>query len=253
MAATPHAGRQALITGAGHGIGRAGALRLARDGAHVGLIDLDAQALEAGAAEIRAQGGTVVTAQADCTDAEALAGAVAAIEGRLGAIDILFNNVGQSAREKATAFMESEEETWRFVLEVSLLAGMRAARLLAPGMCRRGWGRIVNMSSESAFAGDSGLVDYAAAKMGVIGFTRALARELAPQGVTVNAVAPGAIATRAHDRLPAEVIDRIRAQVPMGHVGAPADVAGAVSFLAGDDAAYITGQTLIIDGGRWMV
>ena len=139
------------------------------------------------------------------------------------------------------------------MLEVSLLATMRTTRMVVPAMQASGRGRIVNMSSASAVAGDRGLVDYAAAKMGVIGFTRALARELAPAQITVNAVAPGAIATRAHDRLPAEVIDRIRADIPMGRVAAPEDVAGAVSFLAGDDAAYITGQTLIIDGGRWMV
>jgi len=128
--------------------------------------------------------------------------AFAAIRRRFGRIDILFNNVGQSARERATEFHLSEEETWRFVIEVSLLTAMRAARLVVDEMRARQSGRIVNMSTESAFYGDVGLVDYAAAKMGVVGFTRALARELAPFHVNVNAVCPGAIRTRAHDRLP---------------------------------------------------
>jgi NAD(P)-dependent dehydrogenase (short-subunit alcohol dehydrogenase family) len=109
------------------------------------------------------------------------------------------------------------------------------------------------MSTESAFYGDVGFVDYSAAKMGVIGFTRSLARELAPFQVNVNAVCPGAIRTRAHDRLPREVIDRVRNSVPMGYVAEPEDVAGVVAFLASDDARYITGQSILIDGGRWMI
>jgi NAD(P)-dependent dehydrogenase (short-subunit alcohol dehydrogenase family) len=139
------------------------------------------------------------------------------------------------------------------VLEVSLFTAMRMARLVAPAMRERRFGRIVNMSCDAAFVGDAGLADYAAAKMGVVGFTRALARELAPFGVTVNAVAPGAIRTRAHDRLAPEVIDRIKAGAPAGFIAEPEDVAGCVAFLASDDARYVTGQTLLIDGGRWMV
>lgn len=142
---------------------------------------------------------------------------------------------------------------WRFVLEVSLLTAMRASRRIAPGMKARGFGRIVNMSTDAAFAGDVGLADYAAAKMGVIGFTRSLARELAPHGVTVNAVCPGAIRTRAHDKLRPEVLQKIVADTPAGFIGAPEDVAATVRFLASDDARFITGQTLLIDGGRWML
>ncbi|WP_143479086.1 SDR family NAD(P)-dependent oxidoreductase, partial [Pseudomonas aeruginosa] len=156
-------------------------------------------------------------------------------------------------RERGAPFVESREEVWRFVLEVSLLTAMRASRRVAPGMKARGFGRIVNMSTDAAFVGDVGLADYAAAKMGVVGFTRSLAREVAPHGVTVNAVCPGAIRTRAHDQLNPEVLARIVADTPAGFIGAPRDVAAAVAFLAGDDARFITGQTLLIDGGRWML
>jgi len=190
---------------------------------------------------------------ADWTDAVAVGEAFAAIRRRFGRIDILFNNVGQSARERASEFHMSEEATWRFVIEVSLLTTMRASRLAVEEMRARKSGRIVNMSTESAFYGDVGFVDYAAAKMGVVGFTRALARELAPYRINVNAVCPGAIRTRAHDRLPVEVIDRVRTSVPMGYVAEPEDVAGVVAFLASDDARYITGQSILIDGGRWMI
>lgn len=243
----------ALVTGAANGIGRASALALARAGADVALMDLEADPLRALQSEIEGLGRRAHAHVLDCTDAKAMAAAVAEAEERLGPIETLFNNVGQSARERAGAFIESEEETWRFVIELSLLTTMRTSRLIAPGMVRRGRGRIVNMSTESAFYGDAGLVDYAAAKMGVIGFTRSLARELAPQGVNVNAVAPGAIRTRAHDRLPTAVIDRIRESVPLGFVGAPEDVANMVVFLASGASRYVTGQTLLIDGGRWMI
>jgi NAD(P)-dependent dehydrogenase (short-subunit alcohol dehydrogenase family) len=247
------AGRIALVTGAANGIGRASAIRLAREGADLALVDREGDALHAVAREIEAAGRQVLPFTADWTDAGAVGEAFAAIRQRFGRIDILFNNVGQSARERASEFHVSTEETWRFVIEVSLLATMRATRLAVEEMRSRRRGRIVNMSTESAFYGDVGFADYAAAKMGVVGFTRSLARELAPFHVNVNAVCPGAIRTRAHDRLPREVIDKVRNSVPMGYVAEPEDVAGVVAFLASDDARYITGQSILIDGGRWMI
>jgi NAD(P)-dependent dehydrogenase (short-subunit alcohol dehydrogenase family) len=247
------AGRIALVTGAANGIGRASAIRLAREGADLALVDREGEALHAVAREIEAAGRQVLPFTADWTDTSAVREAFAAIRQRFGRIDILFNNVGQSARERASLFHVSAEETWRFVIEVSLLATMRATRLVVEEMRSRRSGRIVNMSTESAFYGDVGFADYAAAKMGVVGFTRSLARELAPFHVNVNAVCPGAIRTRAHDRLPREVIDKVRNSVPMGYVAEPEDVAGVVAFLASDDARYITGQSILIDGGRWMI
>ena len=246
-------GRIAVVTGAANGIGRASALRLAREGAHLAVVDREGEALHAVERAIEELGGPALAITADWTDAVAVGEAFAAIRRRFGRIDILFNNVGQSARERASEFHMSEEETWRFVIEVSLLTTMRATRLAVEEMRARKSGRIVNMSTESAFYGDVGFVDYAAAKMGVVGFTRSLARELAPYQINVNAVCPGAIRTRAHDRLPVEVIDRVRTSVPMGYVAEPEDVAGVVAFLASDDARYITGQSILIDGGRWMI
>ena len=243
----------ALVTGAANGIGRASALALAAAGADVGVVDREAEPLETLAGEIAALGRRVVPVAADCTDGAALTEALSTITAELGQIEVLFNNVGQSARERASSFIESEEETWRFVAEVSLFTTLRMSRLVAPGMVERGRGRIVNMSSESAHYGEIGLVDYCAAKMGVIGFTRALARELAPNGVTVNVVCPGSIRTRAHERLPADVVERIRLSVPLGHMGEPDDIAASVVFLASPASRYITGQTLLIDGGRWMI
>jgi NAD(P)-dependent dehydrogenase (short-subunit alcohol dehydrogenase family) len=254
---TPVAGRLAdriaVVTGAANGIGRASALRLAREGAHLVLVDREADTLQSVARDVEASGRQALAITADWTDGHAVQEAFAAIRRRFGRIDILFNNVGQSARERASEFHASEEATWRFVIEVSLVATMRATRLAVEEMRARKSGRIVNMSTESAFYGDVGFVDYAAAKMGVVGFTRSLARELAPFHVNVNAVCPGAIRTRAHDRLSREVIDRVRNSVPMGYVAEPEDVAGVVAFLASDDARYITGQSILIDGGRWMI
>ena len=245
--------RTALVTGAGNGIGRASALCLARDGADLLLMDREGEAVESTAEAVRALGRDALALQVDCTSDGDVASAFAKGRERFSRIDILFNNVGQSARERASEFWQSEPEVWRFVIDVTLMTTLRVTRHVVGEMRGRQRGKIINMSSESALFGDTGLADYAAAKMGVIGFTRSLARELAPFRVNVNAVCPGAIRTRAHDRLPKEVIDRVRNSVPMGYVAEPEDVGNLVAFLASEDSRYITGQSILIDGGRWMV
>jgi acetoacetyl-CoA reductase/3-oxoacyl-[acyl-carrier protein] reductase len=245
--------RVAVVTGGGQGIGAASVLDFLTHGARVAVLDLDCAPLAAQLAARPALASRCMAVSGDCTDAAVAGAFFDRVEAQFGPVQVLFNNVGQSARERSSPFTESDEATWRFVIEVSLLTAMRASRRVAPGMRDRGFGRIINMSTDAAFAGDPGLADYAAAKMGVVGFTRSLARELAPHGVTVNVVCPGAIRTRAHDALKPEVLARIVAGTPAGFIGSPEDVAVAVNFLAGDDARFITGQTLLIDGGRWML
>jgi acetoacetyl-CoA reductase/3-oxoacyl-[acyl-carrier protein] reductase len=244
------AGKVVAITGAAHGIGAATARRFLDEGAQLAVIDREGDGFVENLSGYPAE--RLLAMAGDCTDAAVLADFHARAVSAFGPIDILFNNVGQSGRERAAHFHESQEEVWRFVLEVSLFTAMRMSRLVVQAMRERG-GRIINMSSDAAFVGDAGLTDYAAAKMGIIGFTRSLARELAAYRVTVNAVAPGAIRTRAHDRLTPAVIDKIKATTPAGFIAEPEDVAGCVAFLASEDARYVTGQTLLIDGGRWMI
>ena len=244
------AGKVVAITGAAHGIGAATARRFLDEGARLAVIDREADGFAETLGGHPAE--RLLTMAGDCTDATVLAAFHARTVAAFGPVDVLFNNVGQSGRERAAPFHQSEEEVWRFVLEVSLFTAMRMSRLVVPAMRERG-GRIVNMSSDAALVGDAGLADDAAAKMGIVGFTRALARELAPHRVTVNAVAPGAIRTRAHDRLTPAVIEHIEATTPAGFIAEPEDVAGCVAFLASEEARYVTGQTLLIDGGRWMI
>jgi len=240
-----------VVTGGGQGIGAASAARFLDEGARVAVIDLDcAPFMQSLPVHVHDR---VVCVDADCTDAQAVQRFFDQVDAQWGRVDVLFNNVGQSARAQASLFCQSREEVWRFVLETSLITAMRATRRVAPGMQAGKWGRIVNMSSNAALDGQPGLADYAAAKMGIVGLTRSVAQELAPWGVTVNAVCPGAIRTRAHDALHPDVLARVLASIPMGFVGEPRDVAAAVAFLASEEARFITGQTLVIDGGKWMV
>jgi NAD(P)-dependent dehydrogenase (short-subunit alcohol dehydrogenase family) len=245
--------RLAVVTGAGWGIGRASALRFADEGAHLAILDIDEETLAATAEEIRARGRRVLAIRADCTADAEVVEAFARIKAECGLVDVLMNNVGQSARQRASQFYESEPEVWDFVLGVSLRPTMLASRQVVPEMRERRRGRIVNVASNAGLAGEIGLADYAAAKMGVIGFTRSLARELAPFGVNVNAVCPGVTKTRVIERISNEIVAAIQSQIPMGYFAEPEDIAAVAAFLASDDARYMTGQSVVVDGGRWMV
>jgi acetoacetyl-CoA reductase/3-oxoacyl-[acyl-carrier protein] reductase len=246
-------GRLAVVSGAAAGIGRAIVQRCAAEGARLALLDRDAAPLDALAAELRSAGASVLTLAVDCTVEAAVVDAFARIGREAGPVAILVNNVGQSARERARAFHESRSDVWRFVIDVSLMSTLIATRQVVGAMRAAGSGRIVNIASTAGLSGELKVADYAAAKMGVIGFTRALAQELAPCGVTVNAVCPGPTRTAAIDQLGPAIAATITARIPMGRMAEPADIAAAVAFLASDDARHMTGQSLVVDGGHWMV
>lgn len=247
------AGKTAVVTGAGRGIGRAAALCLAAEGADIVILEQDRLPLLEAAGEIEKLGRRATPLEVNCTDETEVEQAFAEARTRMGSLDILVNNVGQSARERASDFCQSTSGVWRFVLEVSLFSTLLCSRQVAPEMRRRGRGKIVNISSHVAFTGDVGAADYAAAKMGVLGFTRSLARELAPHGVTVNAICPGVVTTRVLDRLSKEAVEQLRQAVPMRRFAQPEEIGRVVAFLASSDSDFITGQSIIVDGGQWMI
>ena len=202
-------GRLAVVTGAANGIGRASALRFASEGANLALIDLEKDGLDRVAGEARRHGAKVHTIAGDCTDEATIVKAFDEIRQTCGFVDVLMNNVGQSARERASEFYKSEPEVWRFVLDVCLMATLLASRQVVPAMREARKGKIVNVASNAGMAGEVGISEYAAAKMGVIGFTRSLARELAPFHVNVNAVCPGVTKTRVIERISPEIVAKI--------------------------------------------
>lgn len=246
-------GKLAVVTGAANGIGRATALRFAAEGANVAILDLEKKGLDDTAEAARKAGAKTLAIAIDCTDEELVTQSFKRIYDEFGFVDILMNNVGQSARQRASEFYASSSEVWRFVLEVSLMSTMIASRQVVPSMREAGRGKIVNVASNAGMAGEVGLSEYAAAKMGVIGFTRSLARELAPFKVNVNAVCPGVTKTRVLDAIPEDILEQIRKSIPLGFFAEPEDIAAAAAFLASDDSRYMTGQSVVVDGGRWMV
>jgi NAD(P)-dependent dehydrogenase (short-subunit alcohol dehydrogenase family) len=241
--------KKVMVTGAANGIGRAIALRFAGLGAHIIAIDQDGAEL---AALVKELGKQVSGAQMDCTDRVAVQNGIAAIEREHPCIDVLVNNVGQSPRERAAFFHESNPDVWDFVLGVCLLAMMNVSRQVVGGMRTRKAGKIVNISSQAAFSSEKMLSDYCAAKAGVLGFTRALATELAPYGINVNAVCPGVTRTRAVAANPQSVIRHALDATPSGIMTEPEDIANAVLFLSSEQSRCIVGQSIIVDGGRVM-
>jgi 3-oxoacyl-[acyl-carrier protein] reductase len=239
----------ALVTGSARGLGRAVVERLAAEGAAVAVADIDLPAAEQAAQELRDAGARALAVAADVRDAASVAAAMQRAAGELGVLDILVNNAGV-VRDRRLEDMSDED--WDTVLDVDLRGYFVCARAALPHLRAGGWGRIVNISSR-AYLGNPGQANYSAAKAGVVGLTRALSMELARDGITVNAVAPGAIDTalvRDHPRA-AEIIERAIKVQPIKRLGTPEDVAAAVAFLCSDDAAFISGDVLHVSGGRF--
>ncbi|WP_346706501.1 3-oxoacyl-[acyl-carrier-protein] reductase [Merdimonas faecis] len=244
------AGKVALVTGASRGIGKAIACKLAREGAKV-IINYNGskEKAEAVKSEIEAAGGQAEVYQCDVSDYTACETFIQTVIKEEGSLDILVNNAGIT---KDGLLMKMSEEDFDKVLDTNLKGAFNTIRFASRQMLRQKGGRIINMSSVVGVSGNAGQANYAASKAGVIGLTKAAARELASRGITVNAIAPGFIETDMTDVLSDKVKEASEAQIPLGHFGKPEDVAAAAAFLASEEARYITGQVLHVDGGMCM-
>jgi 3-oxoacyl-[acyl-carrier protein] reductase len=241
------AGKTALITGASGGLGGAIARALHARGAIVALSGTRRDALETLAADLRDR---TLVVPCDLSNVESVEALVPTTEAALGSVDILVNNAGVT---RDNLFMRMKDAEWNAVLAINLTAAFRLSRAALRGMTKRRYGRIINISSIVGVKGNPGQSNYAAAKAGLIGMSKALAAEVASRGITVNCVAPGFIASPMTDSLNDKQRDSILASVPMGRLGAGSDVGFAVVYLASTEASYITGQTLHINGGMTMI
>ena len=239
--------RVALVTGSGRGIGRAIALRLADAGAKVVVNDVgQAEPSESVTEEIRAMGRECLSVMADVSVALEVTGMVETVMSTYGRLDILVNNAGIT-RDKL--LLRLTEADWDKVLEVNLKSVFLCSRAVLRHMIKQRWGRIISISSIVGIMGNPGQANYASAKAGVIGFTRTIAREVASRGITVNAIAPGFIDTGMTQGLGEKQRQELMGRIPVGYLGTPGDVAEAVAFFASEEARYITGQVLNVDGG----
>lgn len=240
-------GKRALVTGASGGIGGAVAAALHGLGATVALAGRNTTALAERAAALGGRCHVLSADLAEPSAAEALAGDAAAA---MGGIDILVNNAGVT---RDGLFVRLKDDDWQAVLDINLTAGFRLARASLRGMMRQRWGRIISITSIVGQTGNAGQANYAAAKAGLTGMTKSLAAEVASRAITVNCVAPGFIDTAMTRDLGADQVAKLAERIPAGRLGAPADVAACVAFLASEEAAYVTGQTLSVNGGLAML
>ena len=239
-------GKNALVTGSTRGIGRAIAESLAGAGARVAVVGRDqARAAEAAAAI----GGDARGFAADVSDPSSVVGLIEAVEKEFGQVDILVNNAGLT---RDNILFRLKDDDWDAVLDANLRGAFVAIRTVARGMIKRRWGRIINIASVVGITGNKGQANYAASKAGLIGLTKSVAKELGSRNVLVNAVAPGFIETDMTAAMTPEARAALAGQIPLERLGTPRDIAGVVTFLASEQAAYITGQVLVVDGGMVM-
>ena len=241
-----------MVTGGASGIGRAIALRLARDGADVGILDVDVAGAERVTREVTAIGRRALAVETDVASSASVRAAVERVHRELAPVGILVNAAGIAS---FVPLLQMTEETWDRLVAVHLKGTFNCTRAVLPDMIAARWGRVVSIASVAGLnGGGPGLAHYAAAKAGIIGFTKAVALEMAGFGITVNAIAPGLIDTPLLDRsgMPREVRERIVQQMPVGRIGAPDDIAAACAYLASEEASFVTGQVLSPNGGGYL-
>lgn len=241
--------RVAIVTGASRGIGRAIATRLATDGRHVALVSRSEGPLNEAKSEIEAAGGSASVHACDVGDRAAWAATIDQIATDLGRLDILINNAGIT---RDNLILRMSDEEWDEVINVNLTSAFVAMRAAARPMMKGRFGRIVNIASTTALVGNPGQSNYAAAKSGLTALTKSIARELGGKGVTANIVAPGFITTDMTSNLPQDVIDRVKGAQAIKRTGEPNDIAAAIAYVTADDAGFLTGQTIAVDGGMTM-
>jgi 3-oxoacyl-[acyl-carrier protein] reductase len=239
-------GRVAIVTGSGRGIGKAIALKLAEVGATVVVSDILEKEAKAVAKEIKAMGGQSLAVLADVSSAADVSRMVEETIAAYGKIDILVNNAGITRDQ---LLLRMSDEDWDKVLSVNLRSVFLCTKAVLRHMLKQRWGRIISLASIVGIIGNKGQANYAAAKAGIIGFTRTVAKEVASHGITANAIAPGFIDTEMTQQLKEDWKEELKKQIPYGEFGSPRDVAEAVAFLASEEARYITGQVLGVDGG----
>jgi 2-hydroxycyclohexanecarboxyl-CoA dehydrogenase len=246
------AGKNVIVTGAASGIGLATAQRFASEGSNVAVWDVNEEGAQRAVADLKSRGVKAIANRVDVSNRQQVNAAVERFHAEIGQANILVNNAGITLFK---SFMEMDEDTWERVMSINLKSMLVCTQAVLPDMLAAKWGRIINISSSSAQTGSARMTAYAASKGGVIAFTKSLAQELAPTGITVNNVPPGFVDTpmlRGEGTAGLGVgVEAVAARSPMGRPGRPENIAAAVTFLASDDADYITGHTLSVNGGRY--